>query len=521
MPSGVSYVLENRRRHHAGAPRGCSPTQRARPVSEYPSQAAAGAAQGRARADVSDPTVVVLTPGVYNSAYFEHTLLAREMGVELVEGRDLVCRNNRVSACAPPPGEMPVHVIYRRVDDDVPGPDAVPARLGARLRRVCSTPPAPATSRSPTRSATASPTTSWSTPTCPTSCGTTCPRSRSSHNVDTYRLEEPDHLRGRCSTSWTSWCSSRWTGPAARASSSARRPTAPSCDELRGEGARGPARLDRPAGGALSTVPTLIGDKIAPRHVDLRPFAVNDGDDVWVLPGGLTRVALPEGALVVNSSQGGGSKDTWVLDAPRRFADTDRRSRPRRASPPDGASHLLPPQVHHAQPGGPASVPRSDQQTAAAATVRGPHAEPDRRVAVLDRPLHRTRRRHRADPGHLPAADPRGRLGRGQRLPPRCSRSWGARSPRTGPACRRREVLQLLAYDRASPSSITGALAAARVNARSARDSVSSEMWEALNLTFLDLNEQRRRAQNSGRAPLLPVGARAHGAGVGHGRTRR
>ena len=76
----------------------------------------------------------------------------------------------------------------------------------------------------------------------------------------------------------------------------------------------------------LSMVPTLIGDKLRPRHVDLRPFAVNDGDKVWVLPGGLTRVALPEGALVVNSSQGGGSKDTWVLMAPAddRSRDADR-----------------------------------------------------------------------------------------------------------------------------------------------------------------------------------------------------
>ena len=71
---------------------------------------------------------------------------------------------------------------------------------------------------------------------------------------------------------------------------------------------------------ALSTSPTLIGETLAPRHVDLRPFAVNDGDDVWVLPGGLTRVALPEGELVVNSSQGGGSKDTWVLAPPRSAA---------------------------------------------------------------------------------------------------------------------------------------------------------------------------------------------------------
>jgi hypothetical protein len=73
----------------------------------------------------------------------------------------------------------------------------------------------------------------------------------------------------------------------------------------------------------LSTVPTQIGDELAPRHVDLRPFAVNDGDDVWVLPGGLTRVALPEGSLVVNSSQGGGSKDTWVLASRASVADRE------------------------------------------------------------------------------------------------------------------------------------------------------------------------------------------------------
>ncbi|MDP9118042.1 MAG: circularly permuted type 2 ATP-grasp protein, partial [Actinomycetota bacterium] len=76
----------------------------------------------------------------------------------------------------------------------------------------------------------------------------------------------------------------------------------------------------------LSTVPTLIGDAVAPRHVDLRPFAVNDGDDVWVLPGGLTRVALPQGSLVVNSSQGGGSKDTWVLAGERRPTSDARRT---------------------------------------------------------------------------------------------------------------------------------------------------------------------------------------------------
>jgi uncharacterized circularly permuted ATP-grasp superfamily protein len=98
----------------------------------------------------------------------------------------------------------------------------------------------------------------------------------------------------------------------------------------------------------LSTVPTLIGDSISPRHVDLRPFAVNDGDDVWVLPGGLTRVALPEGSLVVNSSQGGGSKDTWVLT-----------SSPGRDAEADGASAFPPQAVRGAEPD---RGPHQDQQ---------------------------------------------------------------------------------------------------------------------------------------------------------------
>ena len=115
IPSGVSYVLENRQAvtqvlSEAGA------DQRVRPISEYPGRLLA-ALRAVAPWNVTDPNVVVLTPGVYNSAYFEHTLLAREMGVELVEGRDLICRNNRVFLRTTA-SEMPVHVIYRRVDDE-------------------------------------------------------------------------------------------------------------------------------------------------------------------------------------------------------------------------------------------------------------------------------------------------------------------------------------------------------------------------------------------------------------------
>ena len=132
----------------------------------------------------------------------------------------------------------------------------------------------------------------------------------------------------------------------------------------------------------LSTVPTVIGDTIAPRHVDLRPFAVNDGDDVWVLPGGLTRVALPEGSLVVNSSQGGGSKDTLVLDTPRQFTsypDPDARTTDR-----TGPSSV--PRAAHGQP---RPGPAFSQSAAGAAMTGGEHAEPHRRIAVLDRTLRR------------------------------------------------------------------------------------------------------------------------------------
>ena len=141
IPSGVSYVLENRQAvtqvlSEAGA------DQQVRPVSEYPGRLLA-ALRAVAPWNVTDPNVVVLTPGVYNSAYFEHTLLAREMGVELVEGRDLICRNNRVFLRTTA-SEMPVHVIYRRVDDEFLDP--VQFRADSLLAApACSTRPGPAT----------------------------------------------------------------------------------------------------------------------------------------------------------------------------------------------------------------------------------------------------------------------------------------------------------------------------------------------------------------------------------------
>ena len=182
----------------------------------------------------------------------------------------------------------------------------------------------------------------------------------------------------------------------------------------------------------LSTIPTLVEDGFRPRHVDLRPFAVNDGNDIWVLPGGLTRVALPEGQLVVNSSQGGGSKDTWVLGPSLvTWTDGDRRRAlvAEQATPPASIPIIArrrtcpttrPPTTRkHDQQ---SQQQQQHQQTAAAADSREVrHAEPHRREPVLDRPLRRAGRRHRPHPRRASAAAPGGPVGRGGHRVPRAA----------------------------------------------------------------------------------------------------
>jgi uncharacterized circularly permuted ATP-grasp superfamily protein len=310
VPSGVSYVLENRQAvsqvlSEAGG------DQQIRSVAEYPGRLLA-ALRAVSPRNVSDPTVVVLTPGVYNSAYFEHTLLAREMGVELVEGRDLICRNNRVYVRTTA-GEMPVHVIYRRLDDEFLDP------MQFRMDSMLGSPGLLNAAR-------------VGNLTIANAVGNGIADDKLIYtyvpdiiryylreepillNVDTYRMEEPEHL-GYALEHLAELVIKPVDGSGGKGIVIGSQADAATLSRAR------QAILENPRGWiaqreiALSTVPTLIGDKMRPRHVDLRPFAVNDGNSVWVLPGGLTRVALPEGELVVNSSQGGGSKDTWVLAA--------------------------------------------------------------------------------------------------------------------------------------------------------------------------------------------------------------
>jgi uncharacterized circularly permuted ATP-grasp superfamily protein len=232
------------------------------------------------------------------------------MGVELVEGRDLICRNNRVFLRTTS-SEMPVNVIYRRVDDEFLDP------MQFRADSLLGSPGLINAARAGNL-------------TIANAVGNGIADDKLVYtyvpdiiryylneepillNVDTYRMEVPDHQE------YALEHLNELVLKPVDGSGGKGIVIGSQADSITLAKARATI-IDNPRGWiaqreiALSTVPTLIGDKMRPRHVDLRPFAVNNGNSVWVLPGGLTRVALPEGELVVNSSQGGGSKDTWVL----------------------------------------------------------------------------------------------------------------------------------------------------------------------------------------------------------------
>jgi uncharacterized circularly permuted ATP-grasp superfamily protein len=312
VPSGVSYVIENRLAMTRTFP-ALFAEQRVHHVDEYPSRLL-GALRAAAPHGLADPFVVVLTPGVHNAAYFEHALLARLMGVELVEGRDLFCGRNRVYVHTTH-GRRPVDVIYRRVDDDWLDPmhfrpDSLLGCPGlinaARAGNV--------TIANAIGNGVADDKLIYTY--LPDLIRYYLGEEPLLENVESYRLDDPDVL------AWALGSLDRLVlkpvdGAGGAGIVIGPHATDEELDCLRVKVAANPRgwMAQRPV--ALSTSPVLVGEKLAPRHIDLRPFAVNDGTDVWVLPGGLTRVALPEGELKVNSSQGGGSKDTWVLAANR------------------------------------------------------------------------------------------------------------------------------------------------------------------------------------------------------------
>ena len=310
-PSGVSYVLENRRTLAHVVPE-LFQDYAVRSVQEYPEKLFQ-ALGNSAPEGIKNPVVVVLTPGVHNSAHFEHAFLARRMGVELVEGRDLFCKGNQVFMRTTA-GPSPVHVIYRRIDDDFLDPVhflpesllGVPGLLNAaRAGNV----------------------------TIANAVGNGVADDKALYryvpdlvryylseeavlpNVDTYDLQDPVTLE-RVLDELPTMVVKPVAASGGYGIVIGSKATADELAEARRVIAADPRGWVAQPIVQLSTCPTVVDDgSLAPRHVDLRPFAVNSGDDVWVLPGGLTRVALVEGSLVVNSSQGGGSKDTWVLAA--------------------------------------------------------------------------------------------------------------------------------------------------------------------------------------------------------------
>ena len=307
-PSGVSYVLENRRAMKRTFP-AMFESVGVRPVDQYP-QELLKTLQYIAPAGVADPTVVVLTPGAYNSAYFEHTYLARQMGIEIVEGRDLVVRDARVFMRTTK-GLQPVHVIYRRVDDDFIDPTVF------RRDSMLGVPGLVHAYRSGNVSLANSIGTGIADdkvmyyfvprmikyyldqdPIIPN-----VPTYLASEEADQkYMLENLDKLVIKAANESGGY--GMLMGPQA---SKAER------EKFRAAIEKDPRNYIGQPMINLSTHPTHVGDgKFEPRHIDFRPYILY-GEKTVIIPGGLTRVALTKGSLVVNSSQGGGSKDSWVL----------------------------------------------------------------------------------------------------------------------------------------------------------------------------------------------------------------
>ncbi len=307
-PSGVSYMLKNRQAMMRVFPELFS-THRIAPVGHYPELLLA-TLRSIAPKGVDDPVVVLLTPGQYNSAYFEHAFLAEEMGVELVEGQDLFVDDGTVFMRTTS-GPQRVDVIYRRIDDDFLDPLAfrpdsalgVPGLLAAyRLGRVA------------IANAIGGGVADDKAVYCfvPDFIRFYLDEEPILPNVPTYNLRKAEDLQytldhlGELVVKEVhgSGGYGMLVGPAS------------SKDEIETYRKRVLARphnfIAQPTL-ALSTCPTWVDNGVAPRHVDLRPYVLS-GKTTIVVPGGLTRVALRKGSLVVNSSQGGGTKDTWVLE---------------------------------------------------------------------------------------------------------------------------------------------------------------------------------------------------------------
>ncbi|EON11581.1 MULTISPECIES: circularly permuted type 2 ATP-grasp protein [Pandoraea] len=309
VPSGVSYMLENRKMMMRLFPE-LFARNRIAPVEHYP-DLLLDSLRAVAPMGVDDPTVVVMTPGIYNSAYFEHAFLAQQMGIELVEGQDLFVEDNLVYMRTTN-GPKRVDVIYRRIDDDFLDPLAfradstlgVPGLLSVYRAGRVTLANAIGTGVADDKSI---------YPFVPDMIEFYLGEKPILNNVPTYQCRRPDDL------AYTLDNLAELVVKEVHGAGGYGMLVGPASTKAEIEAFR-QRLITKPDGYiaqptlALSACPTFVEAGVAPRHIDLRPFVLSSGKGVTMVPGGLTRVALSEGSLVVNSSQGGGTKDTWVLE---------------------------------------------------------------------------------------------------------------------------------------------------------------------------------------------------------------
>jgi len=308
VPSGVSYMLENRKMMMRLFPE-LFARNRVAPVEHYPDNLLENL-RSVSPQNSSDPTVVLLTPGMYNSAYFEHAFLAQQMGIELVEGKDMFV-DEEILYMRTTQGPKRVDVIYRRLDDDFLDPLAfredsqlgVPGLLSVYRAGNVTLANAIGTGVADDKSI---------YPYVPDLIRFYLSEEPIIQNVPTWQCRKPDHLKEVLSKLpelvvkevHGAGGYGMLVGPAS---------TKAQIEDFRQKLIADPAKFIAQPTLALSTCPTFVESGLAPRHIDLRPFVLS-GSKVSLIPGGLSRVALREGSLVVNSSQGGGTKDTWVLE---------------------------------------------------------------------------------------------------------------------------------------------------------------------------------------------------------------
>ncbi|WP_346237942.1 circularly permuted type 2 ATP-grasp protein [Niabella insulamsoli] len=307
-PSGVSYMLENRSITFRIFP-DLIPRNNVRRVIEYPSLLLQNL-MGLANRQTSNPTVVLLTPGVYNSAYFEHTTLARLMGIELVEGRDLVVENHHVYMKTTR-GLQKVDVIYRRVDDDFIDPltfrpDSVlgvPGIYWAYRKGNVAIVNAMGNGVADDKAVYSY---------VPEMIRYYLNEEPILKNVPTYELNVPEN-RSMVFANMDKMVVKKTNESGGYGMLMGNKATPEEMEAYKKAILEDPRNFIAQPIINLSSSPCYINGKLQPRRVDLRPFALYGPEGIKIVPGGLTRVALREGSLVVNSSQGGGSKDTWVL----------------------------------------------------------------------------------------------------------------------------------------------------------------------------------------------------------------